>query len=251
MFEKIFGRKNFESNPYKILPESVRYALLHKNAKFGFDEINILAKSGFESQAAYLLIKAVADDPAAQRRILSQYVKLILDNNDERISVAIQFLIDENQDLLQVSQTVDAMKIAQLSRQGFDFWNKLYSASSAFLSNNVEKETFLIGHSTLVGLPSFVRDFEKNAQKLHILIPNLLNESNTMCGYSISDGNVDFIESNFVRPEAILVDDVLNTGESVNEVKQFWNSGAGSPDPTLFLIGENGKRLLDEDLDTR
>lgn len=60
------------------------------------------------------------------------------------------------------------------------------------------------------------------------------------CGYVIDAGAVAFLERDFSRPEdAIIVDDIRNTGESANETLRFWKElDPKINEPELVILQE-------------
>lgn len=135
---------------------------------------------------------------------------------------------------------VYGMKLAQLSRQGFDHWKSLYvAAAQAYASDN--RELFILGHSTLVGLPEFVSEFKEKGKTFHVLIPTFIGDDlNPNCGYTISETGVRFLSKNFSRPEhAVVLDDTRRTGKTFADVDAFWRRESNSS-PEFDVIINTG-----------
>jgi len=240
-FENPFSKKKEAETPSeRILPSDVRYALRYKEEHLTTSEILDLIENGFEEEALYLLLKSSVANVQLQLAFLEQIVTATLDTESVTRKKSLRTILHSMLTQLPTETLVDAHKLSVLSRQGFDAWHDLYKKTADEL---VEKDAdiFMLGHSTFLGLTSFITSFSKRNKKLYLLIPGHYNNTamNT-CGYIIENGAVSVLERDFIRPhDAILLDDIRNSGESVNEALIFWKEyDEGASEPELVILQE-------------
>lgn len=76
-------RKAEKTPPPEVLPYDVRYALSHRGAHLTKAEVLTLVRDGsrevyeFVNAALYLLIKAQADDPEKEERVIQELVRVL------------------------------------------------------------------------------------------------------------------------------------------------------------------------------
>ncbi len=233
-------KKQITENPI-ILPSDVRYALQYREAKMGRNELLALANNQLERESLYLLLKATADNPEKQRFLIQSALEALSQRTDvdERPTQFIEFLHSAIAELPQ-DETIVADKLGQLSRQGFDVWHKSYDDRARELSQDNVRDIFLVGHATLIGLDSFCRHFKKNKKDLYILIPDQINnEEISSCGYMVSpDGNVSLLPKDFVRSNALVIDDTIHTGKVMGQIVSFWTQGGTYTVPDTDAIAK-------------
>jgi hypothetical protein len=241
-FENPFFKKKEALAPERILPSDVRYAFQYKEAKLGVSEMRDLVENGFEPEALYLVLKSATDDPELQQRMLQDLVDMVLkeeegggDQDDMRV------FLREALSELKDDVAVEAQKVALISRIGFELWHKLYEDAAAKLAKE-DGEVYLLAHSTFVGLPAFIEQFSSEGKPLQILVPEFFSdEESDICGYIIENGTVSLLPKDFARPDAaVLVDDVRNTGETLEKVKAFWEQDGVSSEPAFSVLYESG-----------
>ncbi|MBP9816827.1 MAG: hypothetical protein KBD05_02260 [Candidatus Pacebacteria bacterium] len=243
---KWFGwQENPKPKPHKEvgLPPSVMMdlhanpgAVLHKEnvqrlVRDGSNEPTHLANA-----AIYLLMKEAAEDSDGQRELIEGAVAALKEvpaGEDEKARQALRTYAEGVIKNLPEDWTVGARNLNRLNRAGFDYWDDRYANKARELATD-GRPVFLVGNSAFLGLTSFVRSFREAGKDLHILMPSYMSEGeeargagsfgNHPCGYVISpDGQVRGLPPNFERPaNAVIVDDVRNTGKTEDRIKEFW-----------------------------
>jgi hypothetical protein len=212
----------------RMLPFDVRYAMQYKEAKLGPSEILDLANNRLEHEGLYLLLKAVSTSLDKQVELLDALVQTVKDvEENTSVDEVLQAFVKQHVPDLPTDATADSMKLAQYSRQGFELWRSKF-AETARLAAERDNPTYLVGHSMFMGLAEYVIEHAKVNKPLHILMPHLVEDAdNSFCGYAIIDNDTLLLAKDFVRESnAIITDDVRNTGETEQTVRTFWNQGA-------------------------
>jgi hypothetical protein len=238
----IFRFRNTDETPQtpteKVLPSDVRYAMQYKEAKLGRSEILDLANNGFSQEGLYLLLKAAVATPTLQREFIEALVAEVstatLDTDSEQ---ALRVFVAEQVSKLPEEAVVDAMKLAQYSRQGFELWHKKF-ADAARESASRFNPTYIVGHSMFTGLAAFMSEHTQAQKPLHILLPSWIEDTTEQsCGYVIVDGEVLLLYKDFTREaDAIIIDDVKNTGETEQTLTAFWSEQAAGEVPAFQYI---------------
>lgn len=209
----------------RILPSDVRYALQYREAALGPSEVLDLVRNGFEREATYMALKALKDNPEAQRTAIEHIASASLHSESTNLRSSLKEQVELLVPMLPPETKVAGMKLAQLSRQGFSHWEKIYQDASERYAKNQEA-TYLVGHSMFVGLGEFVRSHAEHEKPLHVLMPDFIKEpSLAMAGYRIEGDSVSFLQKDFERDaQAIVLDDMLTTGETTRLLGEFWES---------------------------
>lgn len=226
--ERFFG-KSQEKKIEKILPESVRYALAHNEAKVGRDTIEILNNNHFTPEASYLLTKLLETNEDMRFKYISALVEAYSQSNQENLraqKITEEFLKDISNE-----REVDAMKLAQLSRQGFEFWQEQYQQKAKELSQK-DEDTFLLANSTIIGLKPIVQEFYNKKKSFGIIFPKNILDDSTILGYEYIFENTAYKPiligrntDNFTK--CVLLDDVENTGETRKLIEENWAKAFG------------------------
>jgi hypothetical protein len=228
-----------DNKPEALLPSDVRYALRYREAQLGKSELLDLVRNGLADEALYLLLKIQNDDPLAQAEIMAVVSQSVIENRSPEVEVLRPFL-ESYINQLDGEKTVNAMKLAQHSRQGFELWRGLYrnKAKMAALRDN---PTYILGNSMFFGLTSFIYEHERVAKDLNILMPNQIkDEQNKNCGYVMLEGSVLVVPKGFQRENnAVIIDDVHNTGETEKLVRDFWLKQNSAPEPAFEYVSHN------------
>lgn len=237
-FFENFGKK-IEQTPLRILPSDVRYALEYKEGKLNSEDIEVLVMSNFEDEAFYLALKGLVNNKDEHKILLEKYISQILpiSHGTPDYKKEIQNIVNEelskNKDF-----EVDGVKLAQISRQGFDTWHKKFDNLAVELSLD-KKDVFLVAHSTILGLDSFLKSFAKENKDLNIVIPSWIK--NEHIGYNITfsegKGILNSLEKNFKKDNSILVDDTKNTGNTLNHIQALWQDSAHNPPEIKTVVG--------------
>ena len=217
-----------ETKPLKILPSDVRYALEHNAGKIKPEDIETLTHSHFIPEATYALTKGLEKIEVSHFEYLENLVQIYSKNLDmpER-EKAIKDLNDTYMQKVDKNQEIDVVKLAQISRQGFDLWQEKYKDIAKNLVQE-NKQIFLLANSTIIGLEHFVREYAKAKKPLSIIFPNYIESEKETIGYQYDFGDeiqTTKLNRDFKRPrESIILDDTKNTGETFNDIEKFWQS---------------------------
>lgn len=241
--EKIFPKKITKEETSAILPFNVRYALQYKKSIFGKEEIESLAKNGFEKEAMYLMLKELRKYPIQQKELLEKYINQIINNIDNNQNNKEELVELVTKSMIGINDiAVEAGKLAQISRQGEKIWEERFEESAVLLSKD-NRNVFLIAHAILLGLEEFIKSFYKEKKQLGILVPSWIESENEISGYIVTfkerKVNIDWLkEGNFYKNNAVLVDDTKNTGRIFDKMKKFWSKdGSNNPDTLAITIG--------------
>jgi len=243
IFERFFAKKDSNEKPTELLlPSDVRYALKYREAKMGLSELSDLNENGFERETLYLLLKCLANQPENQLNLLRQAVDVLIETQTEDLK-SLQNFIRSTLKETATDVVVAGQKLSLLSRQGFSVWHELYRERSKIYAHDTENNVFMLGHSTLVGLGPFVKNFHQTGKTLQILIPNfMVDEELEICGYQIVAGEVLFLPKNFDRKRnSVVLDDVRNTGATIGEMTSFWTREGKFLPPRIDIILESSQ----------
>ena len=229
-----------------VLPWDVRYALTNRKAQLNPQEIQALARNGFLNEAVYLVIKACVFDPGLQFEVLSVFVETVghvpyANDHRQQTLYAMQEFVLSSARRLPADRTVAAGKLAQLSRQGFEYWDELYRGCVLRCMCDT-RQTYLIGHATFVGLAGFVQAFVRLGKELRILIPEFATDDTVAtCGYAVGD-HVTTLPKDFPRTcESVIIDDMQHTGACERRIRKFWGENCySSPAFELLAVSTVG-----------
>src|SRR5690606_2345069 len=151
---KIFGSNQYENkNPIgRILPEDVRYALRYKEGKLNREDIKVMLHTHFEHEASYLALKFFSHDKEEHQLFFTAFVQIIaqrLDPKEEKEQI--KLLVDKELAKSEKGSEVNGVKLAQISRQGFENWQKKFEVTAKEFATD-KREVFLLAHSMVMGL---------------------------------------------------------------------------------------------------
>lgn len=215
-----------EMKTEKILPSDIRYALKYAQGHIKPIDIETLNHSHFISEATYVLTKGLSGNLERHASYLKELVTLYKEKTENVKNQVIE-LNDQYINSLPKDQEIDALKLAQISRQGFDLWQEKYKETAERLAQE-RKSIFLLANSTIIGLEHFVKAFARINKELNIIFPEYIEKKLETIGYSYSfeenQVSTSNINRDFDRPEdAVILDDTRNTGETFKEIASFWN----------------------------
>jgi hypothetical protein len=200
--------------------------------------------------ALYLLLKRLSTaknserDIEQQKRLLDLVVDVVHANTDASESELLSKLRDLAEDVILDTKKwgvenwrVQARNIRGMYGKGLKNWDAIYKSKSEELAANKES-VFILGHATFLGLHHFIRAFAKREKPLYIVLPAFLemnhatlakvSKSNIPIGYVISpDGFVRYMnikEHVLSQDRATIVDDISNSGNTIERVREFLNA---------------------------
>lgn len=199
----------------RILPFDARYALSEKKARMGKSEILALLRSDFSNEALYLLMKGLARSPEQQHMAIERVSTLLMEHDIHAPEVR-QFL-EEKVQSLDDSVSVAAAKLAQLSRQDFDWWDEQYR-NIAMECLQDGKIPILISAATLIGLSHFLRVLNRLGMFYLLVLDWIEDDFQLYSGYRFLYGekggvHVELLEKipHFCR-NVLVIDDTIHTG---------------------------------------
>lgn len=214
----------------KLLPESIRYALRYGEGKIHKEDVETLNHSHFIPEASYMTAKLLTTfDEKAYQQYLSELISLFVQKEIDQTILQKQNQNLNDTTLKNIPKTIEvsAMKLAQISRQGFDLWQEKYKELAHELVST-DQELFLTLNSTIIGLKHFTEEYGKNNKPISFIVPEFIEGGKDIIGFMCefkTDGVVlKEISKDFIRPDnAIIIDDVKNTGETEKIIRTFWN----------------------------
>ena len=221
-----------EASIQRILPWDVRVAIRY-GVKLDPSHIESLLNSGFINESIYLTTKALGNDKEKQLTFLSELTDQIV--QDPKNLRAAKQVIDKAIKTIDKSYAVNGTKLAQVSRQGFDFWDKKFEELSSD-EVQIDSTPILIAYASLIGIRHFIVDPDGTARRTFmIMVPDYIQDNKEqICVYIITPTNpkgerVSYLPKNFQRPDNYLfIDDAVRTGKHKEDIWEFWNKDKGS-----------------------
>ncbi len=240
-FGEGFFRKTPEKKQEKILPESVRYALAHSEAKLSKELVEVLNNNHFTQEASYLITKILEINERERFEYLSTLIEIYTQQNDQSTTQKLNQQFLEN---IQPTIEVEGMKLGQISRQGFEYWQEKYKETGKELAEKHE-DVFLLANSTIIGLEEITKAFYSKEKSFGIIFPKNVTGGNTVVGYEYTFANgkytPGFIDRNKEHfKESIVLDDVENTGETRKLIENSWAETLGGA-VSYKTISKTGK----------
>lgn len=210
------------------LPWDVRYALEYKGAEMGKHELQSLLDERMVSECLYLLARSLNHDPAGQLDLFQGFVNVY--RSDVGAFYPIEGYLRERVEALPEDFHVFGSRLAQICRQGFEFWQTRYSDAMLRCARAGRLPAFVlcgtcIGFLDALGMaarmfggmflalnPVWIRDVQK-----------------PYCGYGfrvLKDNNsVMLLKKGDLEPlpgAVRIIDDVQDTGATKEQVCGFW-----------------------------
>ena len=236
---RLFGFNGTREYPL-VYPSDVRTALAHDGAKIYSKHIEQLVKSGnWQNLAFFLAMKATDNDDETQKVLLERLAARHFNFSQLDITD-----INPALDILNAAEDkfVIGDKLGAVARVGLDHWTSkidetLTKALDAFPSSAL----FVVGNSPTVGLDVIAKHTLLQGKPLGMLKEPRLAQTQKPVGYLLtpgSNGNLDIedLAHDFPRPNpAVIFDDVIKSGETMEEVIDFWMKGDNNP--PYFVAG--------------
>ena len=247
-----------------VLPASVlRSIVSNEDSMIGKEEMLRLVRDGidtpttFANAAFFMFLKASSSHPDLQKVALGEAVKRLKRtsrNDDEQARKIVRDIAEDFIRQLPSDQRTSGAKLKRLNLGGFGNWDETYAKVASRLSQD-PRDVFIVGHSMLIALSSFVRTFRDVGRSFHIIIPQNLPEngdlldpkSNYPVGYTIEpDGSVVSLGKYFARPaNAVVVDDIRNEGKTEERIRRYWTDRGTEPPAFEPLETINGNKLAE------
>ncbi len=211
-----------------IYPYDVRYALQHRDARMGGNEIEALIRNGFTREGFYLTMKAATTDET-QIAMLQNFLR-----TGGQMST---FTVADAEPALQLlgNETVIGGKLRSLSMYGPDWATKRFGVALGDSLGTMPDDTqlFMLANAPYVGFDTILRHSVDQGKPLGILRPDRFNHPDQPVGYMLTpteDGVViGLLPHDFERPgHALLFDDVVRTGSVTSSALNFWQRQASS-----------------------
>lgn len=228
----LFGAQPREQAPtYKLLSPDILYSLECNKGNLGKSELSRLVEQGFTDEATYLVTKSLSKDKPAQQAFLEQWIDRTMQHPSNPLAVAP--LLKETVQRLPTNTSVNAKKLFQLNRQGFELYQDRFAEISRQSRQNHETPA-CIAYAGVLGLRKTVEQYKETDTPVDILIPDWIEDpTDKVCGYQISlqqdaGKRVQLLPKDFPRPARFsLIDDTINTGNHMQRIWDFWTQRSG------------------------
>lgn len=220
-----------------ILPYSIRTALANKEGNANSRDIASLFVDAHHQQrfGFYMLMKAAFDNDELQKRLLTETADHRFDFrrlDGEYAAPGLEYLAQHRK------STVEAVKLAEISRKGMGTWLSKYNTVLGEHAPNY-KEVFVLAYAPLIGFDVLAKHTLLEGKPLSILKPGRYNTHDLPVGFKLEmgagpGGGMDITElpNDFERPESALIfDDIVARGTARDTALEFWSRGdATQPD---------------------
>lgn len=248
ILERLLLRKSGNQSIYAgLYPDSVRYAIKHRDGLMGKDEIESLIKSNYIHEAIYLITKSLKSEKTQMEIFLSELTSAtVSDNPDVKITEILENWLLH----LPTDTKVGGLKLGQLSRAGSEVWSDNFiQLAKSSRETKPDAVPHLVAFAAMIGYVAFVQEYFKemhteitNAKEIVILVPEwIVDENEPDLGFYI---NLESFETKvyskndplFYNPH--FVDDTINTGKSSGKVRGYWKQvlGVDIPEDRIFVI---------------
>ncbi len=211
---KFFKKK--EAKPLiRLLPPSVMYALGHEGGILGKEHLNSLLEYGFYNEGFYLYLRLQSQylNPQEMAEEIKILINIFLSHDNSQIKKVMQ----DKLNLLNNESTI-GVKLAQLSRQGFEFWYELYERKVQEYLKDKTVPTIL-AYAPLIGIKSFIK-----LNQFNIIDLKLIASGSEIIGYKVfileSKVRVDFMYRND-KHYGVFLDDTKKTGSKHKILEEF------------------------------
>ena len=213
----------------KLLPWGVRYALKCREGMVQREEIDSMIRAGFTHESVYLVSKALAVNLNDQIPFIENVTDACLEKKVD--TPEFRTLLLDTCAGIDPDHKVNAVKLAQWSRQDFDLWQRLYSE----LARDLRGERIvpvMLGNAVYHGLKEVIGAYRESSIPLYLLAPERLEgEDNVGLTINLDEPfgkRVRILQRDFVRPgNAILVDGTKNHGTNLERARKFWGTPIG------------------------
>lgn len=211
------------------LPEEVRYALAYGGALMGKQEIQALIDADMPWKCAYLLAKSFTGVFEQQRDFFEGLSDAWLQemNGETRRMRSFLGMVTGT---LDDSCAVFGSRLAQVCRQGFEQWDRLYADALLRCARGTVTPVFVLC-GTVIGLPWAFNAVARGVKSFFALNPAwILDQSQDYCGYEFNllgarGERVRLLGKDFSRPTGIrIIDDVRKTGKTERIIRAFWGN---------------------------
>lgn len=221
----INGKQGTPYYPDKILPLAIRGALNAQRGRLFPKDLFVLgdAEYGYAVVLVYLIAKMLHGKGELQREFLAEVSYCAVRGPETRGLVRAWIK------RLDPGWGVDAAKLIQLNRQGFEMWDDLYRDAFTQCAQR-QLPLVLVAYAPLVGLRWAVQLYQSIGQDILIISHLLVADSSApYCGYRLwwraEKPQVDFLEKSFSFPEAVMiVENTVKKGLTLRAVREFIES---------------------------
>lgn len=224
--QNMFSRWN-PADPGKILPYSIRRALGDHYGILYPDDLRILAQTdAYVDILFYLLTKILRHVPDDQYDFLSEAGRHMTDDDHH----ALMDLIRRKIDGCSPHVGVEAMKLLQINRQGFELWDDLYRGAAERCAAE-GRDIVLVAYAPLVGFQNIVRIYRDTALAVSVISHlRVADAADTFCGNRFVWGPNGACMTTLVRKDAVwpsrlvVLEDTIRRGTTLRAVTDFIRS---------------------------
>jgi hypothetical protein len=226
--------------PDKILPYGIRMLLGEQKGILYPCDLHILAETeDFVATLVYLVTKLLRHTPERQYEFLSSVASCpVHDQTDEMVR-----LIRDTIGACDPHRGVEAMKLAQLNRQGFEMWDDLYRHTAADCAAE-NRDVVLVAYAPTVGLRHFLAACRGTARGVYLVSDAYIADAAaSWCGYvffqrpcgSVAVERLDKDDTVWPRRIAV-VEDTIKRGTTIRAVCNFIREGAPDADVREIVL---------------
>lgn len=213
-FKKIFKKQ--EPEPLiRLLPPSVIYALGNEKGMLKKEHLVPLLDYRFYNEVSYLYLRLQSQylNPQEMAEEIKHLSNAILSKDNDYFKKVMYSKLE-----MLGSKATIGVKLAQLSRQGFEFWYELYEKKTQEYLNNKTVPTIL-AYAPLIGIRSFVK-----LNRFNIIDLKLIASGSEIIGYKVfileSKTRVDFMYRH-EKHYGVFLDDTKKTGAKHQILEEF------------------------------
>lgn len=215
----------------RLLPFDVRYALEHRGAQLGVEEIEVLHNSGLARFAFGQTLKSLDGDFDGQSGLLQDALSLSSSLDDVPFST-LQPYLDEMH-----GRTASAEKLRQISTFGFQNWVDMFRDH---LHDFKDKEIYVVSYAPLSVLDAIIESTMDGSRTVHLLMPNAIEQGSEQVGVTVvaeSGVQISALRRDFVSsPEAVIVEDVVHSGRTLATVENLWYETGDLPPEVIAMV---------------
>lgn len=222
------------------LPPDVLFTLQYQQARLSKDNLISMVSRGFIDHATTLILNGFdlnrqEQDKASQEQLLNKIIETMISKNPtgESLKSVLLQTLEEHPDII-----APGGKIAQINRQGYDFWRSEHKKKAQEVKGIPRKPVLaLIHYHTLLGLGTYVEEFKDSETPLYIFMPGwCVDPTNPDMGYKIdfrAEKKVRLVAKAEQKEDNIVT--IIDTRKTGGMEKSVWSILEGKPVEDILI----------------
>ena len=202
------------------LPWGVMHAIAEHRGLLYARELNMLDAPHID-----LLVYLIAKLPHGDREAQLLFLETVFAHAEdvESLMVLARLIIARTPQ----ERSVEAMKILQLHRQGFELWDALYQGAAYRVAQGDDADLVLVAYAPLVGFRCFAQALRDTGRSIYLISDKLIaDQSADFCGYQFAwhDGIplCTVVPKDHAWPSRlVVVEDTIKRGSTMRAVCDF------------------------------